>query len=371
MASLPKFPHDFKWDESAKHIDLLRKFVKRKNVNDVIEWSGLAEELGEHQKIAIERFIRDGALMPATFDEALGYLFLLEEIKGMLRDRKLDQTGSKKRLVQRLILSDHTRMQDLVDKSDVMKCSPAGLDAISSYDNIRKLAVEQAKKDVFDALILGDAKKAHRIYIDHKVKFFPSIKYNYDNENDIKNLTNLLQANPQFLSDIPIEDVVKLKAIAGLCIFWNLEYEDNILFSENLSRLGRDKVAVNHLIVQCKIETQLDYYRSESESFKIKIVFPIQDINSCKLCKSLDGCIIDSQDIPELPMIGCTSDTGCGCRIEEYYEDEDDLSVTENFDEETPSDHFLKLTYLKKMLDDGLITEKNYEDKKNEILSRL
>jgi len=166
MAKAPEVLYDFQWHQSGKHIDLLRKFVKRKSINNVIDWYGLEEELAEHQKTAIEMFIRDGALIPATINEALGYLFPLEEIKGMLRDRKLDQTGSKKRLVQKLILSDYTRMQDLVDKSNVMKCSPAGLDAISYFDNIRELAVEQAKKDVFDALILGDAKKAQYIYIE-------------------------------------------------------------------------------------------------------------------------------------------------------------------------------------------------------------
>lgn len=381
MAKEPELPYDFKWHQSAKHIDLLRIFVKRKSVNKIIEWDRLAEGLGEHQKIAIERFIRDGVLIPATINEALGYLFLLEEIKGMLRDRKLDQTGSKKRLVQKLILSDYTRMKDLVDKSNVMKCSPAGLDIISYFDNIRELAVEQAKKDVFDALILGDAKKAQYIYREHKVKFFPLSHYDYNNENDIRNLTNLLQINPKFMFDTPAENVAKLKAIAGLCIFWNFQSEDHVLFSENLSCLENDKIAVNYLLVQCKIKTQLDLYRNESEKFKVQIVFPIQDIKSCDLCKKLDGCIMDSNSLPELPIIGCTSDTGCGCRIDQIYEYDDSYSSDHDDDaytvsvpyseEEDSSDLFLRLTYLKKMLDDNLITEEDYEDKKKEILSKF
>jgi len=190
--------------------------------------------------------------------------------------------------------------------------------------------------------------------------------------------------------DTPAENVAKLKAIAGLCIFWKFESEDHVLFSENLSRLENDKVAVNYLLVQCKIKSQLDLYRNNSEKSKVKIVFPIQDIKSCGLCKKLDGCIVDSNSLPELPIIGCTSDTGCGCRIEKIYEyddsyssDHDDDSYSSDHDddsytvsvpyseEEDPSDLFLKLTYLKKMLEESLITEEEYEDKKKEILSRF
>jgi len=379
MAKLSKIPHDFKWSESTQHMDLLKKFVKPRNVNEAIEWYGLREELGEHQKVAIERFIRDGALVTATIGEVLGCLFQAKELREMLKDRKIEQTGSKSRLIEKLVLCDYTRMQELFNKSNVMKCSPTGLEEISAHNSRKELAIKQAQESVFDALILGDAKKAQKIYIEHRVKFFPLSYYDYNNENEIRNLTNLLQINPNFMFDTPAENVAKLKAIAGLCILWKFESEDHVLFSENLSRLENDKVAINYLLVQCKIKTQLDLYRNESEKFKVQIFFPIQDIKSCGLCKKLDGCIMDSNSLPELPIIGCTSDTGCNCRVEKVYEyndsyssDHQDGPYTISYsEEEDPSDHFLRLTYLKKMLDDNLITEEDYEDKKKEILSKF
>ena len=114
--------------------------------------------------------------------------------------------------------------------------------------------------------------------------------------------------------------------------------------------------------------------------WQFEVVFDPNDIDSCELCMALNGKVFDIEDFPELPLENCTSETGCQCDIEYIYDDDEDGELfriafmeeeddlDERFEREDP---VTKLRQLKEMLDSDLITEAEYQKKKEEILSRM
>ncbi len=113
---------------------------------------------------------------------------------------------------------------------------------------------------------------------------------------------------------------------------------------------------------------------------QVKLVFDDNDVESCELCIKLNGKLLNLKDVPELPFRDCTSESGCKFRLETMFDDNfvylegDELDDDESEADEEGSDNYdavAKLEQLKKMLNNGLITEEDYQKKKNEILSRM
>jgi hypothetical protein len=69
------------------------------------------------------------------------------------------------------------------------------------------------------------------------------------------------------------------------------------------------------------------------------------------------------EEIPELPMESCISESGCKCTVESVYDSEQPAAKRE--------DAFDRLVQLKKMLDSGLITEQEFQEKRSQILAGL
>ena len=79
--------------------------------------------------------------------------------------------------------------------------------------------------------------------------------------------------------------------------------------------------------------------------------------------------------MPNFPLANCTSKTGCNCEFEHVWDD-DDFEMKIHLDAEEliraglegyqdPAERF---TTLKQLLDQGLITQDEYDQKRGEIL---
>jgi len=97
---MPKLPTSFDWRKSPAHIDLLGKFVKPRDIAQVMNWQYLKDTIKENTKEAIGRFIQDGALVICELDEILDCAFTASELKKMAREQGLKQTGTKVELVE-------------------------------------------------------------------------------------------------------------------------------------------------------------------------------------------------------------------------------------------------------------------------------
>lgn len=370
---MPNRPPNFKWQESSPHLDLLDKFVKPRDVNQVITWQFVRQTIGEDTESAIDRFIRDGVLIPSTIEETLECLFQVAQLKKLLQERSLKLTGSKSELVERLVLSDRNGMEKIAQKGKVMKCSPTALEMLSEHEKKKQLALDTAKKQSFNALKSNDPKSAYKIYATYQKSYAtPNFE---SNSYQVEELMKVLKSQPKILSNVSRENLMLLKAIAGIHMLWRDESLESLSSSNNLSGLRNDRIAVNYILAHTRIMESID--RDKEYVKQVKIEFDSGDIDSCELCQALNGKIFDIDKVPELPMIGCTSDTGCKCHINSIFDERDEnglsfkIQLDDDSDEEDESNSIAKLRQLKQMLDEKLITEVEYEKKKAEILSRF
>jgi hypothetical protein len=91
----------------------------------------------------------------------------------------------------------------------------------------------------------------------------------------------------------------------------------------------------------------------------------------------LNGKVFDVDNVPELPMVGCTSEKGCMCNFEDFFDDNDtsyEIKFTEKELEEIEdleTNPVKRLRFIKQMLDEGLITQYEYDEKKKQILDKI
>jgi hypothetical protein len=140
------------------------------------------------------------------------------------------------------------------------------------------------------------------------------------------------------------------------------------------------QIPINYILVNTKIKRNISDHKKYSK--QVAIHFDSGDIDSCSLCLALDGKTFDSEDVPDLPIQGCTSFTGCKCKInstdkdDEFSEFDDELEDEENVidlssEQDTSKNPVELLRTLKQMLDENLITRAEYEEKKKDLLSRM
>jgi hypothetical protein len=288
----------------------------------------------------------------------------------LLQERNLKLTGSKSEIVERLVLADHSGMEKIARKGRVMKCSPIVSELLSEHEKKKQLALDTAKKQSFNALKSNDPKSAYKIYATYQKAYVTS---NFESSSyQVEELMNVLKSQPKILSAVSRENLTLLKAIAGMHMLWQDESLESLSSSNNLSGLRNDRIAVNYILAHTRIMESIE--REKEYAKQVKIGFDSGDIDSCELCQVLNGKIFDIDKVPELPMVGCTSDTGCKCNIDAVFDenDDDELFDDDGDDkEEDETNSITKLRQLKQMLDEKLITEVEYEKKKAEILSRF
>jgi len=84
---MAKLPADFDWRKSPAHMDLLSKFIKPRDVAQVMGWQYLKHAIKEDPRETIERFIRDGTLIPSGLEATLNRVFTVAQLKEMLKER--------------------------------------------------------------------------------------------------------------------------------------------------------------------------------------------------------------------------------------------------------------------------------------------
>lgn len=371
---MPKRPADFDWRTSPAHLDLLSRFVRPRDIAPVMDWMYLKDTIKEDTRDAFDRFIRDGALIPCDLDESLNQACTAAQLKKMLKERGLKQTGSKAELVERLIDEDRLGMEKVVDRLMLMKCSPDAITLLERYEELVQQEEDLARQRSHVALLDYDPKKAFKIYASHMRKYHPESSGPDWSASIMPKLQAILASNPKVLGIVAPSTLRSLQAAACMTELWQDDALD-WLPDEFTTRLSSTEVAVNYLKRHAEFQQSI---MAQGEHVKRwRIVFDPSDVDSCDLCLALDGREFDKDTLPDLPFEGCTSETGCMCRLESVFDWETD-SDEEDYGEVTESDLDIVLVtpiailkQLKEMLDNELITQADYDKKKAEILSRM
>ena len=362
------------WQESPAHYNLLRTFEKPRDIKQVLEWQWPRDELREKPEIAIERFIREGMLVPASLGEGLNKLFQVAQLKKLLAERSLPTSGNKADLIERLIAHDGTGMAEIVGNT-IVKCSDVALNLLAKKDQEIEENSNLAKHQSFEAFKGNNPKQACKIYETFRRGTIDST-YKISTY-DVDELQFILTSHPKVLSGLSAENLKALQLAACMKTLWKREVVEKWLPDSFSSPFKDSQIPANYLMRHAEFQRQLSDFRQFSK--QVKISFDSGDIDSCDLCMALDGKAFDIADFPELPIPGCASDTGCMGRLDwtgindddEDFEDDDDEHEVVYSTELSEENTIGTLRVLKQMLDEGLITQEEYDDKKKEILSRL
>jgi len=257
-----------------------------------------------------------------------------------------------------------------------MQCSEQAVESVAHYEKNKQQALDSSKQQSYEALSSGNAKEAYRIYVAYHRQYtdpeFPSTPY------EVERLQLILSSCPGALKELSPSSLKSLRSAVCMAALWHDESAMAWLPDGFSTPLKSNQVAANYLTRNAELKGRLSSYGSFAK--KVRVVFDPNDIDSCELCMALNGKVFDIEDFPELPLENCTSETGCQCDIEYIYDDDEDGELfriafmeeeddlDERFEREDP---VTKLRQLKEMLDSDLITEAEYQKKKEEILSRM
>ena len=350
-------------------------FETPRDIHQVFDWNWPRHTLQEQTETAVERFIQEGMLIPASLQEKLSKLFQVAQLKKLLVERSLSTSGTKPLLIERLVAHDVQGMTRIAGNT-IVKCSDAALGLIAD----RKQKVERdtvvAKRLTYEAFRAGNPKEACRIYeAFRRYSYHLSYKISLY---DVEGLQFILTGHPKILSNFSPEDLRAVQLAGCMKTLWKSEPPERWLPELFISPFKDNRIPVNYLIRNAEFQRNLSSFRRFSKQVKIR--FHSGDIESCNLCLPLDGKVFDIDALPDLPIPGCTSETGCMCNLDwgddDDFEKDDDAGEAEISMEITDENLSLQnpvgtLRVLKQMLSDGLITQAEYDEKKNNILSQL
>lgn len=365
---------DFDWRKSPAHLDLLDKFTKGRDVAQVMDWQYVKEQIREPTKSAIDRFVKEGVLVPSTLEEKLARLLTVDELKDLLRDRGLKVSGRKAALIRRFVQADRPAAEDLTHGHQIMKCSDEALALLEAFEQEREQAKREAKSKSSELLLAGNPQEAYREFLQYARQYAsPDAR---SSTYQVEALDDVLSVSPDALSDLSESNLRHLQAAAAMSILWHDENAISWLPEDFTTAVRGTEVAVNYLKRAAEFRDQIS--RMGDYASGVRLVFSPYDVDSCELCKKLDGQEFTKDEIPNLPLKGCTSHTGCQCKLEYIWDrEETDLEspvtvvTPEDEGEIVADDPVFRLATLKVLFDTGLITQEKYNAAKKQVLDAL
>ncbi|MGC4098957.1 MAG: TerB N-terminal domain-containing protein [Nitrospira sp.] len=254
-------------EKSPTHIELLSVFSKPHDVYHILTWQTIRTMLGETTEDAIDRFVRDSLLIPATLEESIAVVLQVVELKKLLEARDLRLSGSKRELVERLVKADLNWTEKLLRNHEVMKCSIAALTILDDRKYRQSQDLEVAQKLSYKSLKNGNPMDAYKSYVDYHKRYsnFPYKNGPYT----IKELQFILNKNPKALGNINREDLRLLQAAAGMGSLWG-DIKPELWLPEGFT------------IPSINNQRALDYFQSQSQSSESKFV-DVSPVRSRKL----------------------------------------------------------------------------------------
>lgn len=307
------------WRASAPHLYLLTKFLKPQpsdypcSEHWAKEWSHV---LGEPVTRAIQRFVTDGALAPASTSEALDGMFRVVDLQNMLRERSLRVSGAKNDLIARLIEADHSAMDRMVENGHIISCTLDGRKSAEEYLRQQKADRSTAEKRALDALSRHDFHQAAQLVAEFEaLQVFQrgiGIDWSrYDPAPDAYRLRIIYSAHPGILRALSSRDLDSLRPAAAWMMLWGVSRAPRSLLPKALPGLSFDvDTAARMLLFYSRHKVHLEELR---ETGWVKGVTIAGSYDGCEHCKSLRGKYYVWGRVPELPHPGCDHPMGCRC----------------------------------------------------------
>lgn len=299
------------------HLLLLAEFIQAKNREKITnDWDNFLNE--PHGKV-LDKFISDGLLVQISLASKINLTYKVDDLKLLLKERKLPVSGKKEVLIERLIEEDCSGMQSLV--KEIYECSTSARDIVEKYKADKEIEKEKVVNDVMNFILSKNIKKACHIATDYqkqKTTYTPkrqlALTIQPSVETNFEFIETIVNASPEILRGMSKKDLKNLRLWTALFfLFGPNKTGENLI--EDFIGIPRFKteIAKNMMLFFAYRQTALIKLRK----LGIKKASVIGSCR-CSECAEISNKIMLLDDIPELPYAGCTFCNGCGCCLKPY-----------------------------------------------------
>jgi len=303
------------WRTSSAHLFLLSKFTGGYIVEQFAKDTYLTKPLGEPPSVAIERFVREGVLLPAGLAETLACKYRASDLSDLLEKLGLPHSGSKKGLAARLAKRNPEVARTATSGITCLKCSEEGEQLARQYILKERNRREHCELEVFRALTEGRLRDAAVLVQQFEASQVTPRGLNvdwtrHDPNNEVEMLKLIYEHVPKILRSLPQNKLEALRPAAAAMFLWGTNTARNYLAPDLATGLKMDpNAAARMFLFYASHLRELDSYRRAG----VKSVRVLATDDSCSPCKQLATREYAISHLPELPYDKCSSQMGCRC----------------------------------------------------------
>lgn len=278
-------------------------------------WESLWQKaLQEPPQRAIEYFITEGKLVPATLAVKLAYAFKSTEIKTLLRERGLAVSGRKDQGIERLVVADPQGMKEKVANLNLYECSPVTRDIVDKFLKDQEYKRQSAENRCLDQLRAGDFSGTISTISSFEAdQVFPR---SIDSSNGVEIIRAIMEGRPKILNGLLETEWKSLNMAAAMMAVWGTNKASQWLPKDfvGLEKFDHDTSARMSLF-HGRHQKDMANYLSDLDLNIKKVEILGGGEDSCPECKKIANKIYTIKKAPELPYEKCTHKMGCGCAI--------------------------------------------------------
>ena len=306
------------WKKSPAHLIFLSKFRTPRNIEEISLQDYWRDVLNEKPLKAVNRFIKDGMLIEGDVHSCMEYKFKVSELKQLLKERGLKQSGRKAEIIARLVENDPEEMKKTVSGLKIYKCSSAGLEIAEEYLESEAEKRALAEKNTISLLQKRKFKQASMVVASYEAEqVFPrgiGIDWeNHDTSTDERILSNVFNKFPKILTGLEKDKLEPLRIVAGMMWLWGTNKRGAWIDDGFVTGIRFDATTSARMIwFHAKYLIDIEDYK-QTKFFKKVGISGVNDEFVCMECRKIIGKNFNLKQVPELPHVKCTSEMGCRC----------------------------------------------------------
>lgn len=305
-----------KWQSSKPYLQLLCNFRSPRFMDEFVHSEYWAEDLSEKPENVIKMFIDEGLVRKGDLNEKMDAKFKVSELKSLSKARNLPLTGKKAALIEKLIQSDRSSMESLLNNAEILTCTEKGRAIADEFLKGQEEIKNRVELTTISLLREGKFREAIKTVADYRgpprvIKDGSGINWGMQNpDRDESKLKTIFSKTPSILRSLEKEQIDALRIAAGMMVIWG-------------SNSGKKWLPENFSIpLQINVDTavrMLSFHGSylyDIKRFKnsdIKFVQILSTETSCENCKKYAGKKYPIDQVVELPNPECTHEMGCRC----------------------------------------------------------
>jgi hypothetical protein len=267
-------------------------------------------QIADGPSAVVEQLIQKGLLELAPLAERVSFKFKVEELRSMLKARGLPVSGTKAKLIQRLIEHAAPAMAEATrDVGPLYQCTARGLQLVEQYLAEEEVNRESAEREVLDLLAQGQYEAAVRRVNECEVtQVFPRGPLG---QYDVECLHALFTSTPSILKGLDPARLVPLRLAAGMMQLSGDPRAVRRWLPADFETGAHFDAETACRMLSFSVNERLR--RKSAKESGVRVVEVLGASDSCPECQAISGRHFPLDQAPELPYPLCTSVLGCRC----------------------------------------------------------